>query len=44
MSLEPKLEPASRPGKKTAGVTAAILIGIAFIVYWPQIKALLNLG
>jgi hypothetical protein len=44
MTFDPKPEPASRPGKKTAIVTAAILVGIAFIVYWSQIKAALNLG
>ena len=53
MSIEPKLqpastgvklEPASRPGIKTAAVAGAIVLGIAFIVYWPQIKAAFNLG
>jgi hypothetical protein len=44
MAFKPKLEPASRPGKKTAIITAAILIGGGFIVYWSQIKAVLNLG
>jgi hypothetical protein len=54
MSIEPKLEPAStsgvklehasRPGIKTATVAAAIVVGVALIVYWPQIKAILNLG
>ena len=44
MSFEPKLEHASRPGAKTAVVMVAIAIGIAMIVYWPQIKASLNLG
>ena len=44
MTFEPKSEPASRPGKKTAIVAAAILLGIGFLVYWSQIKAALNLG
>jgi len=44
MSLQPKQEPASRPGKLTAGIAAAIVIGIVFLYYWPQIKAALNLG
>ena len=44
MIIEPKLEHASRPGPKTAIVMAAIAIGIALIVYWPQIKSSLNLG
>jgi hypothetical protein len=39
-----KLEPASRPGVKTATIAAAIVLGIAIIVYWSQIKAVLNLG
>jgi hypothetical protein len=39
-----KLEPASRPGVRTATVVAAIALGIAIIVYWSQIKAVLNLG
>jgi hypothetical protein len=39
-----KLEPASRPGIKTATAVAAIALGISIIVYWSQIKAVLNLG
>jgi hypothetical protein len=44
MTIEPKLEPASRPGPMTASVAAAAVMGILIIYYWPQIKALLNLG
>jgi hypothetical protein len=44
MTFDPKPEPASRPGKKTAMVAAAIVLGVAFIIYWSQIKAALNLG
>jgi hypothetical protein len=44
MTFEPKQEPASRPGKLTAGIVAAVVIGIVFFYYWPQIKAALNLG
>jgi hypothetical protein len=39
---EVKLEHASRPGPKTAAVFGAIVIGIALIVYWAQIKALFD--
>jgi hypothetical protein len=44
MAFEPKPEPASRPGKKTAIIAAVILIGGGFIVYWSQLKTALNLG
>jgi hypothetical protein len=44
MAFEPKSEPASRPGKKTAIIAAVILIGGGFIVYWSQLKTALNLG
>ena len=44
MIVEPKLEHASRPGLKTAAVMVAIMVGIALIVYWPQIKMSLNLS
>jgi hypothetical protein len=37
---EVKLEHASRPGPKTAVVLGAIVVGIAIIVYWAQIKAM----
>ncbi len=36
---EVKLEHASRPGPKTAVLLGAIIVGIALIVYWSQIKA-----
>lgn len=36
---EVKLEHASRPGPKTAAVLGAIIVGIALIIYWAQIKA-----
>ena len=35
---------ASRPGIKTAIVAAAIVVGAALIIYWPQIKAVFNIG
>lgn len=44
MSLEPKQEPASRPGKLTAAIVAAVVIGVAFLYYWPQIKAAFSLS
>ncbi len=44
MSLEPKQEPASRPGKLTAAIVAAVVIGVAFLYYWPQIKAAFRLS
>jgi hypothetical protein len=44
MTFEPKPEPASRPGKVTAIVAAAMLLGVGFLVYWSQIKTALNLG
>lgn len=44
MTIEPKLEPASRPGPRTASVAAVAAIGALVIYYWPQIKAALNLG
>lgn len=43
MSFEPKMEPASRPGIKSAAAMIAVGIGIALIFYWAQIKILLNL-
>lgn len=39
---EVKLEHASRPGPKTAAVLGAIVVGIALIVYWSQLKALFD--
>jgi hypothetical protein len=44
MAFEPKPEPASRPGKKTAIIAAMVLIGGGLLVYWSQIKTALSLG
>lgn len=44
MAIEPRLEPAARLGIKIASVAGIVVLGIALIVYGPEIQAVLNLG